>query len=133
MSLTGFLTRFRVFVGRMRGGSAHRSGPTLPRMRIRRLGCLLAAVTAQIAPAQAQSAADAGREIYAEHCGPCHGERLMATGAAPDLKLLRAEQRVRFDEIVRKGKGQMPAWAGMLSDEEIDNMGLHSVAGAELD
>jgi cytochrome c551 len=90
---------------------------------VRRTGFLVAAaVLGQIAPTQAQSAADAGREIYAEHCAQCHGERLMATGAAPDLKLLRTDQRARFDEIVREGKGQMPAWAGMITDEEADQI-----------
>jgi mono/diheme cytochrome c family protein len=90
------------------------------------------AVLAHIAPVRAQSAADAGRELYAEHCAQCHGERLMETGAAPDLKLLRADQRARFDEIVRDGKGQMPAWAGMITDEEIDQIWayIRSRAGA---
>jgi mono/diheme cytochrome c family protein len=46
----------------------------------------------------------------------------METGAAPDLKQLRADQRALFDETVRNGKGQMPSWAGMLSDEEIDQI-----------
>jgi mono/diheme cytochrome c family protein len=80
------------------------------------------AVLAHIAPVRAQSAADAGREVYAEHCAQCHGERLMATGAGPDLKLLSADQRARFDQIVLDGKGQMPAWAGMITDEEIDQI-----------
>lgn len=80
------------------------------------------AVLTQNAPGRAQSAADAGREVYAEHCVECHGESLMATGAAPDLKLLRTDQRAHFDGIVRDGKGQMPAWAGMITDEEIDKI-----------
>src|SRR5437868_2666324 len=88
-------------------------------------------VLAQMAPVRAQSAADAGREVYAEHCAQCHGERLMATGAAPDLKLLHADQRARFDEIVRDGKGQMPAWTGMVTDEEIDQMWAYIRSRAE--
>jgi mono/diheme cytochrome c family protein len=80
------------------------------------------AVFAHIAPVRAQSPSDAGREVYAEHCAQCHGERLMVTGAAPDLKLLRADQRARFDQMVRDGKGQMPAWAGVITDEEIDRI-----------
>ena len=31
------------------------------------------AVLVHIAPARAQSAADAGRALYAEHCAQCHG------------------------------------------------------------
>jgi hypothetical protein len=40
-----------------------------------------------------------------------------ASSAGGDLKLLGADQRARFDEIVRDGKGQMPAWAGMIADD----------------
>jgi mono/diheme cytochrome c family protein len=89
------------------------------------------ALLAQITLLRAESAADAGRDVYAEHCAQCHGERLMATGAAPDLKLLRADQRPRFDEIVREGKGQMPAWAGMITDEEIDQVWTYIRSRAE--
>jgi cytochrome c5 len=88
--------------------------------RILRIGFLLR--TAMLAQSvQAQFAADSGREVFAENCARCHGVRLMATGAAPDLKLLRADQRGRFDEIVPDGKGQMPAWVGMVTDEQIDD------------
>jgi mono/diheme cytochrome c family protein len=87
--------------------------------RMLRIGMLAGASVVAIVPARAQSAADAGRDVYTEHCATCHGERLDATGAAPDLKLLRADQKARFDEMVRNGKGQMPAWEGMISDEEI--------------
>ena len=96
-----------------------------------RIGTLAGAVALGIAPACAQSAADAGRDVYAEHCATCHGERLNATGAAPDLKLLRADQRPHFDEMVRNGKGQMPAWDGMISDEDIANIWAYIRSRAE--
>jgi mono/diheme cytochrome c family protein len=82
-------------------------------------------------PVRAQSPSDAGREVYAENCAQCHGERLMATGAAPDLKQLRADQRGRFDAIVRDGKGQMPAWGGMITDEQIDQVWAYVRSRAE--
>jgi mono/diheme cytochrome c family protein len=86
-----------------------------------RFGFLVSsAVLASIVPVRAQSAVDVGREVYAEHCALCHGERLMDTGAAPDLKLLRADQRALFDETVRNGRGQMPSWAGVITDDQID-------------
>ena len=97
-----------------------------------RIGLLVGtAVLTHVAPARAQSAADAGREVYAEHCAQCHGERLMATGAAPDLKLLGADQRARFDTMVRDGKGQMPAWAGMITDMDIDAIWAYIRSRAE--
>jgi mono/diheme cytochrome c family protein len=87
-----------------------------------RIALLVGAATLGIAPVHAQSAADAGRDVYTEHCATCHGERLNATGAAPDLKQLSADQKPHFDEMVRNGKGQMPAWEGTISDEEIDQI-----------
>jgi mono/diheme cytochrome c family protein len=88
-----------------------------------RTGLLVGAVTFALgASALAQSTVDAGREVYAEHCAECHGERLVETGAAPDLKLLRADQRALFDQTVRDGRGQMPAWGSLLSDEQIDQI-----------
>jgi mono/diheme cytochrome c family protein len=98
---------------------------------ILRIGILAGAALLGVAQARAQSAADAGRDVYAEHCAPCHGERLMATGAAPDLKLLRADQQAHFDEIVRNGKGQMPAWEGMITDEDISRIWAYVRSRAE--
>ena len=69
--------------------------------------------------------------MYTQHCATCHGERLNATGAAPDLKLLRADQRAQFESIVRNGKGQMPAWEGMVTDEEIDHIWAYIRSRAE--
>jgi mono/diheme cytochrome c family protein len=96
-----------------------------------RMGILAGTAILGIVPARAQSAADAGRDVYAEHCATCHGERLNATGAGPDLKLLRAEQKAHFDEIVRNGKGQMPSWDGMITDEQIDQIWAYVRSRAE--
>jgi mono/diheme cytochrome c family protein len=40
----------------------------------------------------------------------------------PDLKELRPGDRARFDKFVAEGRGQMPAWQGTLSPEEIDQI-----------
>ena len=100
-------------------------------MSLTRIGVVIGTAVLGIVPARAQSAIDAGRDLYAEHCGQCHGERLVATGAGPDLKLLRADQRAHFDEIVRNGKGQMPAWEGMISDEDISRVWAYIRSRAE--
>jgi mono/diheme cytochrome c family protein len=100
-------------------------------MRVLRIGILVGTAALGIAPAHAQTAAEAGRDVYTEHCATCHGERLNATGAAPDLKSLRADQKAYFDERVRDGKGQMPAWEGMISDEEIGNIWAYIRSRAE--
>jgi mono/diheme cytochrome c family protein len=63
-----------------------------------------------------------GEEIYAEHCASCHGEKLRSTGAIPDLRELGDGDRGRFDRAVLEGRGQMPAWEGVLSPDEIDQV-----------
>ena len=72
--------------------------------------------------ASAQDSIAAGEQVYEEHCASCHGEKLRSTGAMPDLKQQRADSRARFDEMVMKGRGQMPAWQGVVGREELDQL-----------
>lgn len=81
-----------------------------------------ALIIVSVALAQDKSKIAAGAEVYAERCAACHGERLRATGANFDLLKLRPDERQRFDKAVNDGKGQMPPWGGVLSDEEIDQI-----------
>jgi mono/diheme cytochrome c family protein len=74
------------------------------------------------AAAQDQAQIEAGEALYDEHCAQCHGEKLRSAGAIPDLRLLKPEDRPRFLQAVNEGRGQMPAWGGQLSDEEIDQI-----------
>ena len=72
--------------------------------------------------ASAQDAIAAGEQVYEEHCASCHGEKLRSTGAMPDLKQQRADGRAHFDEMVMKGRAQMPAWQGVVGREELDQL-----------
>jgi mono/diheme cytochrome c family protein len=83
---------------------------------------IFALVASPIALAQDQSLSEAGAEVYQTHCAECHGERLVNPGSTFDLKRLGADERARFDKSVTDGKGQMPAWGGMLSAEEMDQL-----------
>jgi cytochrome c6 len=74
------------------------------------------------ASAQDQASIEAGEALYDEHCAMCHGEKLRTSGAVPDLRELRADQRGAFVTTVNEGKGQMPAWGGVLSDGEIGQL-----------
>jgi mono/diheme cytochrome c family protein len=69
--------------------------------------------------AQDADAAEAGGEVYAEHCATCHGERLTDPGGAPDLRELHASDKARFETTVTEGRGQMPAWGGIIASEQI--------------
>ena len=47
---------------------------------------------------------------------------LINPGTTFDLRRLGADERTRFDKAVTDGKGQMPAWGGVLSPEEFDQL-----------
>src|SRR5262245_3893934 len=75
-----------------------------------------------LASAQDQAQVERGEALYDEHCASCHGEKLRSTGAMPDLRALRADERPRFDVTVQEGRGQMPAWRGQLSEQDFDQI-----------
>ena len=81
-------------------------------------------LAATIASASAQDAAaiEAGEALYEEHCQSCHGEKLRSTGAIPDLRELGANERAKFNTMVMEGRGQMPAWQGIVSPEQLDQL-----------
>ena len=84
-----------------------------------RMAAVLFVLAAPKAFAQDQAQSAAGAEVYQTNCSVCHGERLVSPGGIPDLRKLRVEDRDRFETTVADGKGQMPAWTGVLSEEEI--------------
>lgn len=81
-----------------------------------------AMMAASGAQAQDRAAIAAGEAVYKENCVTCHGERVVSPGGAFDLRKLGADERPRFDKAMNEGKGQMPAWEGMLSPEEFDQV-----------
>jgi mono/diheme cytochrome c family protein len=74
------------------------------------------------AAAQDKELIAAGAELYQDKCSECHGERLVNPGSSFDLKKLHADERPRFDASVTNGKGQMPAWGGVLGAEQFDQL-----------
>lgn len=78
--------------------------------------------TCLAAPAQDRAAIEAGEQVYDEHCASCHGPKLRSTGSMPDLKQQKADGRAHFDQIVMNGKNQMPAWQGVVSPEELNQL-----------
>lgn len=72
-----------------------------------------------------------GQTIYAEKCALCHGATGYGDGpgaAALDPKprnhtdgaYMNAQTNEALHEVIKNGKGQMPAWGATMSDEEID-------------
>lgn len=85
---------------------------------VRNLACASALLLCLSAAHAQEGGVAAGEALYEEHCATCHGERLRPTGAAPDLKNLGADDRPKYDNTVLNGRGQMPAWQGMITDDE---------------
>jgi mono/diheme cytochrome c family protein len=79
-----------------------------------------ALVPSSVAWAQDGTQVAAGADIYRDKCAECHGDRLVNPGSSFDLRKLRADERARFDKSVADGKGQMPAWGGVLSAGDMD-------------
>lgn len=79
----------------------------------------------------AQDAATAGAVVYETNCSSCHGERLANAGGMPDLRKLKAEDKAKFETVVNDGRGQMPSWSGILSDEEISQIWAYIRSKAE--
>lgn len=70
-----------------------------------------------------QEAVDAGRKIYEEHCGRCHGENLEGTRRRPPLRSERVQQRASEGDLhwlLVNGsmKQGMPSWS-RLGDPQI--------------
>jgi mono/diheme cytochrome c family protein len=85
-----------------------------------------------ITRAQDQAMIEGGEQVYADNCATCHGDRLRSTGAMPDLKEMRPNDRPRFDKLVKEGRGAgMPAFQGTLSAEEIDQIWAYIRARAD--
>lgn len=84
-----------------------------------KIGAALLFVLVAASPGLAQDEAAAGAEVYANNCSPCHGEKLANSGGMPDLRKLKADDKAKFLTTVNEGRGQMPSWSGILSDEEI--------------
>jgi len=90
-------------------------------MRVALFAGLVCSIAAA-ALAQDQAAIEAGENLYDEHCASCHGEKLRSAGVIPDLREFGANDRAKFDRAVLDGRGQMPAWQGVMSPEEIDQL-----------
>lgn len=93
------------------------------RPRALRSGIVLA-VVALCAPGAPVVAADVmkGSRVYAMHCASCHGPAgVSVMRGAPNLA--RAERMLQSDVAllgaIRSGKNAMPAYAGILTDQQI--------------
>jgi mono/diheme cytochrome c family protein len=106
-----------------RGLNCNEIGKFQTMLKVLRAGVVAcASMAAESAVAQDQALVAAGAEVYTTHCAECHGERLVNPGSSFDLRKLGVGERARFDISVTEGKGQMPAWGGVLDAKEMDQL-----------
>jgi len=99
-------------------------------------GDTTATATPAPAPAATADAGDEGAKIYAEKCTVCHGPG--GKGDGPGGAALNPKPRDHTDgsymntrtdaqllEVLHNGKGAMPAWKGILSDEQMQAVLKH--------
>ncbi|VAX23508.1 hypothetical protein MNBD_NITROSPINAE01-1888 [hydrothermal vent metagenome] len=85
---------------------------------------LFAALLITFQPTSAYSAETTGatKALYVKHCGDCHNEKRLGTTAPPLIPgYYSRSNRKRIFEVIRDGlpASQMPAFKGILSDEEM--------------
>ena len=73
---------------------------------------------------------EAGAEIYARNCSPCHGPHMLDPQSAFNLRSFPHDQHDRFVTSVTRGKNQMPPWGDVLKPADIEALWAY-VAGGE--
>jgi heme/copper-type cytochrome/quinol oxidase subunit 2 len=72
--------------------------------------------------------AGAGKEIFSEQCSVCHGATGHGGNGGPDLTTMPlAQEQAGAEKQVTNGGGGMPAFSGILSEEEIANVAAYVV------
>jgi mono/diheme cytochrome c family protein len=71
----------------------------------------------------------AGADLFARHCSPCHGMRMIKPEVDFDLRKFPRDQPGRFANSVTNGKNAMPPWSGLLKPGEIDALWAYVIAG----
>jgi len=70
--------------------------------------------------------AAAGKEVFAENCSVCHGATGHGGNGGPDLRTMPlAKTQEGAEGQVTNGGGGMPAFKGVLSEEEIANVAAY--------
>ena len=89
---------------------------------------------AQPATASKQPSASAGQQIFVQKCMQCHSVNKDQVLLGPSLwgemtKSPHKKTAAQIRVIIKNGKGKMPPWGTMLSEDDINNVlaYLHSL------
>lgn len=64
---------------------------------------------------------EASKSLYNQFCSHCHGVAMVNPGTGSfDLRKFPVDDKARFYNSVKNGKGDMPAWGDILQPDELD-------------
>lgn len=90
-------------------------------MRNYLFGFALALFGAPVFAQDPDSQLAAGLEAYEFFCSKCHGKEMVNAGVSSyDLRKFPTDQKDRFYDSVKNGRGDMPAWGDVIYPEELD-------------
>jgi mono/diheme cytochrome c family protein len=72
------------------------------------------------APVPVADSAAVGLPLYQLYCAGCHGANLQPAESVFDLRYLAPSDKRRFVNSVTRGKDSMPAWAALLTPQQIE-------------
>lgn len=76
---------------------------------------------------------DDGQQVYRDNCSRCHGWDMQNLGSYSfDLRKFPHNDRQRFFHSVLNGKNSMPAWKGILTDKEIEEVWAYVRMGGHM-
>ena len=104
-----------------RTSAVRRRLPTAGTMALH-AAALLLVLLANTSPAASR---DRGQELYGALCANCHGERgAPVWPGTPDFKRSAALMKpdAQLLAVIRRGKGVMPAYAGVIKDRELPDL-----------
>ena len=64
-------------------------------------------------------------EIYAQKCQNCHGAQGQGGRGGPGLATIEGKPDAELHAVIHDGRRNMPAFAGSLSDAQIDAVLAH--------
>jgi mono/diheme cytochrome c family protein len=80
-----------------------------------------------------QALFDAGKRTFGNRCARCHGWNMVNLGSISfDLRKFPPNDRARFMNSVHNGKNAMPAWKGILTEDEIEGVWAYVRTGGKM-
>ncbi|MEE9253984.1 MAG: c-type cytochrome, partial [Pseudomonadales bacterium] len=76
-----------------------------------------------------------GKELYGQHCSPCHGGNVVSSWVVPDLRYLSADRHAIFTDIVVNGALQslgMPEFSDYLEADSTQSIHAFVIAQAKV-